>query len=129
MELKLEAAGLLKAINDTHIRFTAVMVQILLIKCYKIIIFFKNIYTQVKVVKSRFDCMEKLRNDLEFQVIWAQFTAGSHDTSETAVAPPPSKRMCQVPTQLKQYVVESTVGQQQQDRGNDRTQAALLSAS
>ncbi|CAK6961974.1 zinc finger MYM-type protein 1-like [Scomber scombrus] len=27
--------------------------------------------------------------------------------------------MCQVPTHLKQYMVESTVGQQQQDRGNE----------
>lgn len=33
-ELKLEAAWLLKAISDTHIRFTVVMVQI--VQCYKI---------------------------------------------------------------------------------------------
>lgn len=125
-ELKLEAAWLLKAISDTHIRFTVVMVQIL--QCYKIKK--KKSYTQVKVVKSRFNYIEKLRYDLEFQVIWAQYTTGSSVTSEAVVDPLSSKIMLQVPTQLKQYMVVSTVNHwQQQDRGTGIKQATILSAS
>lgn len=122
-EVKEEAAGLLKAINDTHFRFTVVMVHrilVLLDPPNKVLQDKKTeLYTGVEVVKSALDCVEKVRSDLEFQDIWAQHaTGGPHDASETA-APPPSKRMRQVPTHLKQYMVESTVGQQQQDRGSE----------
>ncbi|KAL7404136.1 hypothetical protein ABVT39_010269 [Epinephelus coioides] len=119
MEMKIEAAGLLKAIKDMHFRFTAVMVHrilSLLDPPNKVLQDKKtDLYTGVKVVRSALECVEKLQSDLEFQAIWAQCATSPQDAPETA-SPPPSKRMRQVPTHLQQYVVESTVGQEQQER-------------
>jgi len=56
------------------------------------------------MAKCALDCVEELRIDLEFEAIWAQSATDSYDASETTV-----------PTLLKLYVVESTVGQHQQD--------------
>ncbi|KAJ4945995.1 hypothetical protein JOQ06_023673, partial [Pogonophryne albipinna] len=115
-QLRVEAAGLLKAVQEPHFKFTAVMVHkilALLDPPNKVLQDKKtDLYTGVKVVKSALDCVEHLRSDSEFQAIWAQCSTGSSADASEPAAHPPMKRVCQVPTHLKQYVVESNIGQQ-----------------
>ncbi len=103
-ELRIEAAGLLRTVQESYFKFTAVMVHKILVLLTVLQDEKTDLYTGMKDVKSVLDCAEKLRSVFEFQA-----PGGPHDASETAT-PPPSKRMHQVPTHLKQHVVESTVG-------------------
>ncbi|KAJ4934288.1 hypothetical protein JOQ06_007087 [Pogonophryne albipinna] len=115
-QLRVEAAGLLKAVQEPHFKFTAVMVHKILALLDPPNKFLQDkktdLYTGVKVVKSALDCVEHLRSDSEFQAIWAQCSTGSPADASEPAAPPPMKRARQVPTHLKQYVMESTIGQQ-----------------
>ncbi|KAJ4946440.1 hypothetical protein JOQ06_024107 [Pogonophryne albipinna] len=112
-QLRVEAAGLLKAVQEPHFKFTAVMVHkilALLDPPNKVLQDKKtDLYTGVKVVKSALDCVEHLRSDSEFQAIWEQCSTGSSADASEPAAHPPMKRVCQVPTHLNQYVVESTI--------------------
>ena len=126
-ELKVEAVGLLNTISESNFMFTAVMVQriLLLMDPANQALQSKttDLYTGVKVVKSALVCVEKLRSDVEFQAIWTQATtqraSGGQGAQQTTMdtEPPLPKRVRTVPAHLQQYVVESTVGQEQLDRG------------
>ncbi|KAK0149028.1 hypothetical protein N1851_010532 [Merluccius polli] len=116
-QLRTEATGLLTAVqkNPTSDSLQLWSIQslpslTLLTKCYRIKK--TDLYSGVKVfLKSALDGVKKLS---EFGRSVAP--GGPRDASETA-APPPSKRMRQVPTHLKRYGLESTVGQP--DRGRE----------
>ena len=138
--LKVEAAGLLAAINEHHFIFTAMYVKKILALLDPANIALQNrnidLYSGVTLVKSALTCVEKLKSDIEFQAIWAQATAtharanGAQDAQSAADAqpqasetppPPPQKRVRKAPKHLQEYVVESTVvGQRDQEEQQDR---------
>ena len=96
MALRVEAAGLLEAINNRHFIFTAFFVKRILALLDPANIALQNrnidLYSGVALVKSALTCVEKLQSDLEFQAIWAEATAtharanGAQDAQSAADA-------------------------------------------
>ncbi|RXM95399.1 hypothetical protein EOD39_16925 [Acipenser ruthenus] len=113
-EVRLGAVGLLKAVSEPSFRFIAFMVHkvLSLLDPPKKLLQAEatDLYTGIRVVHSAHNCMEKLQHNSEFDELWEKYK--DMDT------PAPSKRQRVVSSNLKEYVVETTVGQQEE--GNER---------
>ncbi|MGH0161481.1 UNVERIFIED_CONTAM: hypothetical protein FKN15_047137 [Acipenser sinensis] len=113
-EVRLEAVGLLKAVSKPSFRFIAFMVHkfLSLLDPPKKLLQAEatDLYTGIRVVRSAHNCMEKLQHNSEFDELWEKYK--DMDTHA------PSKRQRVVSSNLKEHVVETTVGQQEE--GNER---------
>jgi len=112
-EIRVEATGLLKAITQPSFHFISCMIHKVLslldppntlLQAHTI-----NLFTGVSVVQSALKCVEELRCDNQFDMLWEEF----HKKREEAELPavPGQKRRREESTQWKDYVVDTTFGQ------------------
>uniref|UniRef100_A0A3B1J476 DUF4371 domain-containing protein n=1 Tax=Astyanax mexicanus TaxID=7994 RepID=A0A3B1J476_ASTMX len=106
VDVKIEAAGLHKAITATNFKFIASMIHKvlgLLDPPNKLLQSERtDLITAVQLIQHASDCVRSLRTDAEFEKLWV-------NCGSTEPAPPKRKRV--VATSLQQYVVEGSLGQ------------------
>lgn len=108
-EVRIEASGLHNAITEPSFLFLArLLLKVLgLMDPPNKMLQAENcdLLTAVQLIHNSTECLRRLRCDEEFQNIWAETASDG---------PTPAKRLRQAPAALREYVVEETLGHQEE---------------